>query len=153
MLVAEATANLHSTMYLFQLIVLDWLAALNVFAFHYVSISTSLAASSLSPSSLFTFHYVSISTHKRCHKCVRILIYIPLCIYFNSERVTRVNVQPLFTFHYVSISTVTKRSAVPCIYLIYIPLCIYFNLQPGSFPRLLKYLHSTMYLFQLCSVE
>ena len=34
-----------------------------------------------------------------------ILIYIPLCIYFNAARFSVVDVVPVFTFHYVSIST------------------------------------------------
>ena len=56
------------------------------------------------------------------------LIYIPLCIYFN-------------------FSSYDRNSNVV---FIYIPLCIYFNIQLCLFClRFLNHLHSTMYLFQL----
>ncbi len=97
---------LHSTMYLFQLIALFSRQAvkciyiplciyfnlspsslgrqLNVFTFHYVSISTLTIFLSSSLYPIFTFHYVSISTKS------------PI----TSE------ISPYeFTFHYVSIST------------------------------------------------
>ena len=78
-------------------------------------------------------------------------IYIPLCIYFNTD--VRL-VKPLavsFTFHYVSISTELRNAQRAAASIIYIPLCIYFN-QPSSAPLLMEVidnLHSTMYLFQL----
>ena len=125
----HALANLHSTMYLFQptfsynnlVIGIIYIPLciyfnlspsslgrqLNVFTFHYVSISTLTIFLSSSLYPIFTFHYVSISTKS------------PI----TSE------ISPYeFTFHYVSISTCPQ----------------WLRLQPGS------YLHSTMYLFQLC---
>ena len=170
----KATFYLHSTMYLFQLTPILGLAflssviyiplciyfnlspsslgrQLNVFTFHYVSISTLTIFLSSSLYPIFTFHYVSISTKSpitseispyeftfhyvsisTCPQWLRlqpgsylhstmylfqlfswiirirfIIIYIPLCIYFNF-------VCQLSHLH---------------IFPIYIPLCIYFNLQ------------------------
>ena len=98
------------------------------FTFHYVSISTNYTSYFTFESSTFTFHYVSISTQymsyrpkwvshlhstmylfqlscKKCCACI-LLIYIPLCIYFNPKRKAfREKVSLRFTFHYVSIST------------------------------------------------
>ena len=76
--------NLHSTMYLFQPPVL---------------------AISLVVPILFTFHYVSISTKFRTLMFRNIIIYIPLCIYFNPK------------------DSIVKIAVI----VIYIPLCIYFN--------------------------
>mgnify|MGYP006935597631 CR=1 FL=1 len=99
---------------------------------------------------LFTFHYVSISTSilMSCPQ-IKILIYIPLCIYFNTWRKMNERTGYQFTFHYVSISTYPLSNlTVDHIHLhstmylfqqehvrtlgdglccIYIPLCIYFN--------------------------
>ena len=103
-----------------------------------------------------------------------VLIYIPLCIYFNwfSPSENRLYVFS-FTFHYVSISTILTirilvviRIYIPlCIYFnmhkliiyflrsfIYIPLCIYFNLIRLYILILHYNLHSTMYLFQPCAI-
>ena len=77
-----------------------------IFTFHYVSISTQSSASIANDTAKFTFHYVSISTwnlvrmmkqkkylHSTMYLFQRLeilcnilflLIYIPLCIYFNS---------------------------------------------------------------------
>ena len=146
----KATFYLHSTMYLFQLTPILGLAflssviyiplciyfnlspsslgrQLNVFTFHYVSISTltiflssslypiftfhyvsistkSPITSEISPYE-FTFHYVSISTHSPSHWSSDNYIYIPLCIYFNEHITVLFAEHLLFTFHYVSIST------------------------------------------------
>ena len=78
-------ANLHSTMYLFQ----RWWAGFWRFW-----------------KKLFTFHYVSISTHSQIKSWqIFMIIYIPLCIYFNVGSVAVSACGPSFTFHYVSIST------------------------------------------------
>ena len=97
----------------------------------------------------FTFHYVSISTVKWLLILDNERIYIPLCIYFNTE--------------YSKTGSQRKD--------IYIPLCIYFNrvIRNGSvtgtkftfhyvsistnnviitYGNINKNLHSTMYLFQ-----
>ena len=55
--------NLHSTMYLFQLLPLTLSLILSlVFTFHYVPISTGETVVSTPLLLVFTFHYVSIST-------------------------------------------------------------------------------------------
>ena len=123
-----------------------------VFTFHYVSISTASIKNEGGAADKFTFHYVSISTYCPCKRRTPILIYIPLCIYFNwrslggSSRYIVIYI-PLciyfnksqkrawelatsFTFHYVSIST--KQ--------IWNILIFFINL------------HSTMYLFQHCNL-
>ncbi len=104
----------------------------------------------------------------------RLMIYIPLCIYFNSFRhwlrwfrqylhSTMYLFQPMpnqyslplrttFTFHYVSIST-SVQSFIHRFSLIYIPLCIYFNTEKGNDIESQKDLHSTMYLFQRWCLE
>ena len=80
---------------------------------------------------------------------IQVIIYIPLCIYFNQfTKSERVQLEE-FTFHYVSISTVYVIAAGYCSGCIYIPLCIYFNFAKASHSSFLPYLHSTMYLFQL----
>ena len=103
--------HLHSTMYLFQRTYL-----MRLFLSHLIYIPLCI--------------YFNVL---RLHgSAARVRIYIPLCIYFNKHTFKLSQYPDTFTFHYVSISTVTKRSAVPCIYLIYIPLCIYFNVHHSS---------------------
>ena len=64
------------------------------------------------------------------HKSVCILIYIPLCIYFNFSKVSK----------------------FPMLLIIYIPLCIYFNKKWLQIFCSQLHLHSTMYLFQLVNI-
>ena len=158
-------------MYLFQHNRSGYNAGDALFTFHYVSISTDNAQHNYQGLQKFTFHYVSISTIKTCQNCVcrlkftfhyvsistiyarslvaqQILIYIPLCIYFNRQ----------------------PELVLLLLILIYIPLCIYFNRKHGGTAKahriftfhyvsisthmaknlllLLHNLHSTMYLFQ-----
>ena len=55
------------------------------FTFHYVSISTIFDDGTMYISLSFTFHYVSISTQNNISQPTLYDIYIPLCIYFNTE--------------------------------------------------------------------
>ena len=97
---------LHSTMYLFQLYRLQ----------NSLSLVTDLH------STMYLFQHTIIIFYTN-----RIVIYIPLCIYFNQ----------CLSEHIRQLSE------------IYIPLCIYFNLIPESICIIkLINLHSTMYLFQ-----
>ena len=76
--------HLHSTMYLFQLLLAGLFPILLIFTFHYVSISTDYTLVYTNDKNLFTFHYVSISTLQSSMIDNNVsLIYIPLCIYFN----------------------------------------------------------------------
>ena len=119
--------NLHSTMYLFQLIQL-------ISMFHF---GENLH------STMYLFQQLFIQFVK-----YRLFIYIPLCIYFNNKKTSTIEKTKLFTFHYVSISTTaltlrlksrlrftfhyvsisTLRGVIADGFdIIYIPLCIYFN--------------------------
>ena len=82
-LTSVVIAHLHSTMYLFQ---------------HTIHFPMSECIP-------FTFHYVSISTYHCLIVFLRLHIYIPLCIYFNSLSCALSTETITFTFHYVSIST------------------------------------------------
>ena len=104
-----------------------------------------------------------------------VLIYIPLCIYFNDYEFEPFILFFVFTFHYVSISTCrladeyvdnlhlhstmylfqlvfTFWKSFIC-FLIYIPLCIYFNYTNDKNFGGDPYLHSTMYLFQHAQIN
>ena len=162
--------HLHSTMYLFQLL------GFNRFGFRYVHLhSTMYLFQQVLPrlhrlsSCSFTFHYVSISTRCSTDATFRLVIYIPLCIYFNLQAAVglflgildlhstmylfQLAFQPTvllcsrFTFHYVSIST-RPEQADYTFKEIYIPLCIYFNKLQLRLGDDFRNLHSTMYLFQ-----
>ena len=98
-------ANLHSTMYLFQR------ASINITPAVYDNLHSTMY--------LFQQCY-------RCHPHAPLIIYIPLCIYFNTP-LSQVIVLKTF---------------------IYIPLCIYFNLLRLFVKFYYHNLHSTMYLFQ-----
>ena len=81
------------------------------------------------------------------------LIYIPLCIYFNSESASGTSSAvmiyiPLCIYFNMSIRMYCSQSSA-----IYIPLCIYFNrnARRSSIQSWIN-LHSTMYLFQLFNV-
>ena len=123
--------HLHSTMYLFQLhsrsfILISFIIYIPLciyfnpirkaatkkpskFTFHYVSISTILTKYAIQYIKQFTFHYVSISTLSAVVRPIlMILIYIPLCIYFNLLEGFALGLVLVFTFHYVSISTSGK---------------------------------------------
>ena len=121
--------NLHSTMYLFQPDVEDPGNHQDQYLHStmYLFQRYRIAPRETSPK-VFTFHYVSISTvfgySIDIHK---VLIYIPLCIYFNL---------------FISFC----RFNMNCIY---IPLCIYFNIFLLPIICNIRInLHSTMYLFQ-----
>ena len=102
-------------------------ASAMTFTFHYVSISTATKNFGNISTSKFTFHHVSISTIRWRNDVYLIVIYIPLCIYFNLE---------FFVSEFKTAS-------------IYIPLCIYFNIMNNtSGCSWFINLHSTMYLFQ-----
>ena len=136
-------------MYLFQPTLYAQRYSDVVFTFHYVSISTADTTEFFSFSYIFTFHYVSISTSNIYTPCVAIIIYIPLCIYFNSPNDVVSICSTLFTFHYVSISTKECQKTVR-------NLANYLHSTMYLFQRILRkvptagidYLHSTMYLFQ-----
>ena len=77
-----------------------------------------------------------------------IIIYIPLCLYFNAIGVDYIrNAVIIFTFHYVSILIChVSISIIPS--LIYIPLCLYFNMDlAGTIALAHGNLHSIMSLF------
>ena len=143
--------HLHSTMYLFQHITAteQWQRLAYLHSTMYL-FQRSRTQGSEEKIQQFTFHYVSISTvaQQRAGK-PWFIIYIPLCIYFNSNCNRMFIIEFQFTFHYVSISTddvvidfsVLKNLHstmylfqlyaltinVRSVCLIYIPLCIYFN--------------------------
>ena len=141
------------------------------FTFHYVSISTSTTLgintekidlhstmylfqlSDILCSGLVNSIYIPLCIYFNTRRVVMhtriIIIYIPLCIYFNYLDCARKSNYRKFTFHYVSISTDMGRYKHFTKYDIYIPLCIYFNCFPSQATGACKYLHSTMYLFQL----
>ena len=98
--------NLHSTMYLFQPL-LDTLSS--PFCIIYIPLCIYF--------NLYLLPFLLCPTH----------IYIPLCIYFNNKQVRYVPVILIFTFHYVSISTRLPLMILSSVTIIYIPLCIYFN--------------------------
>ena len=58
-----------------------------------------------------------------------VVIYIPLCIYFNFYSPVLITDRMVFTFHYVSISTSNRINDFQFVGHIYIPLCTYFNYQ------------------------
>ena len=123
----------------------DWIQ----FTFHYVSISTASSAGPTIYNKKFTFHYVSISTTRTTDELSTDSIYIPLCIYFNIDKIDYAVDIPAFTFHYVSISTRSVTTFVYGCSHIYIPLCIYFNYTDSAHTASgYTHLHSTMYLFQ-----
>ena len=125
---AQSGVNLHSTMYLFQRIHIYRIEHLNHI---YIPLCIYFNAGYFFIHHPYMTIYIPLCIYfnvLRLHgSAARVRIYIPLCIYFNKHTFKLSQYPDTFTFHYVSISTVTKRSAVPCIYLIYIPLCIYFN--------------------------
>mgnify|MGYP003279654363 CR=1 FL=1 len=120
---------LHSTMYLFQRMHHAHYAMHHaLFTFHYVSISTVLNALPISSTDKFTFHYVSISTlfflpvYPIAHDLHSTMyLFQQLAYQFDSADSLR------FTFHYVSISTLYALM---------------------NYARKHRDLHSTMYLFQ-----
>ncbi len=117
--------DLHSTMYLFQQNRIWTVIREKIFTFHYVSISTIVL---LIKHSLhwFTFHYVSISTWIASTVIMNvILIYIPLCIYFNGG------------WHIIT----------PLKSMIYIPLCIYFNFFTSQFFQFLKLIYIPLCIY------
>ena len=79
--------DLHSTMYLFNPIMLAIVLATSSFTFHYVSIKSSLPYSSDMSKYVFTFHYVSIKS------------------IFTVKAMTAFL---KFTFHYVSIKSAVR---------------------------------------------
>ena len=98
-----------------------------VFTFHYVSISTASIKNEGGAADKFTFHYVSISTYCPCKRRTPILIYIPLCIYFNVQADYDIR-QEGFIYIPLCIYFNIRVSIAFVIWLfIYIPLCIYFN--------------------------
>ena len=119
-----------------------------IFTFHYVSISTGLRQPTAAGllhlhSTMYLFQHTGrgpkeipqYNLHSTMYLFQHVLknsqitrypIYIPLCIYFNASSMTLTITQYAFTFHYVSISTFS--------------FTIWFTK--------LRYLHSTMYLFQ-----
>ena len=101
-----AEANLHSTMYLFQLCLLSKPLQLQQFTFHYVSISTGFRLC-LCPHNFLIYIPLCIYFNNTgwFNADLAIRIYIPLCIYFNSENMKKITSKIKFTFHYVSIST------------------------------------------------
>ena len=122
---------------------------LKLFTFHYVSISTTIVA---------TIEHININLHSTMYLFqpvlsdrdrYLVLIYIPLCIYFNENNslMTR-NGSSIYIPLCIYFNR-TKDFKIIINIEIYIPLCIYFNnavLEPYSLLSL--YLHSTMYLFQ-----
>ena len=105
-------------------------------------------------------------------------IYIPLCIYFNSESASGTSSSvmiyiPLCIYFNIVLNNIPRAAVIIyiplCIYFnlghlelshaysdIYIPLCIYFNNYPLSNLTVDHiHLHSTMYLFQRpgCDIE
>ena len=97
---------LHSTMYLFQLL-LRFLTSLLAtrFTFHYVSISTlSIVLLIMQKHNLHSTMYLFQLTNN-ISSCIIRAIYIPLCIYFNDISAEIESAAFKFTFHYVSIST------------------------------------------------
>ena len=98
-----------------------------VFTLHYVSISTASIKNEGGAADKFTFHYVSISTYCPCKRRTPILIYIPLCIYFNVQADYDIR-QEGFIYIPLCIYFNIRVSIAFVIWLfIYIPLCIYFN--------------------------
>ena len=68
------------------------------------------------------FNFFILNTH-----IIHFIIYIPLCIYFNCLANNSAQRSYRFTFHYVSISTQNNPHYDIKYIFIYIPLCIYFN--------------------------
>ena len=84
---------------------------------------------------------------------MRILIYIPLCIYFNVFNLIAMIIEVFtFTFHYVSISTGTANSDnIFCQSFTFHYVSISTDGVYDSIAGSIN-LHSTMYLFQLNSI-
>ena len=122
--------HLHSTMFLFHLILTD---------------------DGQSIQCQFTFHYVSISSD--CQE-IRLwqthVIYIPLCFYFirltlKSNKLKTIIYIPL-CFYFI----VTRDLQTTANEIIYIPLCFYFIDGSTSYEAIaVVNLHSTMFLFHL----
>ena len=79
------------------------------FTFHYVSILICPCFTNAIVCSSFTFHYVSILINGNILCCCgSSVLYIPLCLYFNSIAECFRSRRNYFTFHYVSILIITE---------------------------------------------
>ena len=122
--------------------------SLNVFTFHYVSITTT--HNWIEPPFIVLYiplclYYYGSSIHlvSFCYA----FLYIPLCLYYYSAGVNMSRLSPFFTFHYVSITTerfllsgsffLPLHSTMSLLLqgmdttgnrgtLLYIPLCLYY---------------------------
>ena len=126
---------LHSTMYLFQQETgLTYEDPSRLFTFHYVSISTTgRSKEEVSQYNLHSTMYLFQRNHYR-NRRRRNIIYIPLCIYFNSGRqlskISRIIIYIPLCIYFNQISSYICYIAI----IIYIPLCIYFNQMPPYMP-------------------
>ena len=80
------------------------------------------------------------------------VIYIPLCIYFNSLPVSCLTDTKLFTFHYVSISTTVIAGNRFKDFHLHSTMYLFQQLWQHTYTKATFYLHSTMYLFQLTPI-
>ena len=139
--------NLHSTMYLFQR-----MTASIRFSAADIYIPLCIYFNHIAPGirvllNIFTFHYVSISTTTPLTDDVGEFIYIPLCIYFNSLRVSAIEISS-----YIYIPLCIYFNYVVCLYrnadiIIYIPLCIYFNLTSFRAKNSLKSIYIPLCIY------
>ena len=96
------------------------------FTFHYVSILMNCDSKRGSPLLIYIPLCLYFNNHPDTKHYCESVIYIPLCLYFNWITQTAWSSWPPFTFHYVSILILIFSELVIQIF-IYIPLCLYFN--------------------------
>ena len=78
---------------------------------------------------------------------LQLVIYIPLCLYFNSSNFAKMSGTSSFTFHYVSILISLICTKFNVNEDIYIPLCLYFNHKRFNFKRYSKFIYIPLCLY------
>ena len=102
--------NLHSTMYLLNLVSKDTSHCLNLFTFHYVSIKSASTHVVINTTCEFTFHYVSIKSFLSASSISRPTSFTFHYVSIKSKSESKVSLfSSRFTFHYVSIKSVIKQ--------------------------------------------
>ncbi len=140
--------DLHSTMYLFQLLYFIILLCTSIHLHSTMYLFQPDFFTNFVFSDLFTFHYVSISTSRSERQPWDGLHLHSTMYLFQLPRFGSNSSKNIFTFHYVSISTrcrCYRQCWLPNLHstmYLFQPWTEYFNI--------IKYnhLHSTMYLFQ-----